>query len=190
MLAYFVRRLLGGVVTWLLASFLFYSLLVSPSIPGPEAPRYVDRPFTSPEGIAEAQKFLRAYEARYGLDKPWPLNYLAWLFNPNGASGQTLIFPGGEVTSVHLSAETLGFVHSGILVGDFGDSLAVEPGTPVLTAYGINLPLFLSFISATLFSSMLVVALQRRGRPPLYDFTPPDNPARTIWRRAELWPLG
>jgi hypothetical protein len=187
MVAYLIRRILGGIAIFFVATFFFYSLLVSPSLPPPERHLcyQLRRCYPPPQLLTGPQLYIL-----YALDKPWPINYLAWLFDPNGASGQTFTFPGGEVMSVHMSRETMGFAHSGILVGDFGYSLAVEPDTPALAAYGIDLPLLLSFIFAALFSSMLIITLQRRGRPPFYGFTPPESPAPMIWRRAELWPLG
>ena len=187
MLAYFARRMIGGVVTWLLASFMLYSLLVSPAIQDkvPDCICYPDvlHGWVIPPRLENSEA--KVHETLYALDRPWPLNYLTWLVATEGRKGS--IFTPFDV--LHGNSPTQ-IVSSSIIAGDFGYSTFVEEGAPVLLLYGINLALLLSFIFAILFSAMLIVALQRRGRSPVYGFAAPVSPAKTIWRRAELWPLG
>ena len=136
---------------------------------------------------------LKYLTVMYAFDKPWPFNYSAWLLDLGGPTSQTFSFDGAGFFGGYASPKTITFVRSGLLSGDFGYSLAVEPGTPVLTVLGqdgTGLPLLLFIPSVAILLFMLVVTLQRRGRPPIHGVVSFGNPARKVWRRAELWPLG
>ncbi len=179
MAAFFARRLVGGLVELLLLSFLFYALLV---------PSFVSNwGYTSCDLGCDHDVQLhhvKVVTLMYAFDKPWPVNYATWLFHP---SGTNVTFRGGS----YLRNITL--VDSGVLIGDFGYSLNVERGAPVLQLLdldGLGLPLLLGVPFGIVFFFMLVVVLQRRGRPVVYGLAVADNPARVVWRRAELWPSG
>jgi hypothetical protein len=122
----------------------------------------------------------------YAFEKPWPINYLTWLFHPGGMKVEG--FPGGGYDPLQITSED-----SGVLTGDFGYSSELAPGTPVLAMLGLDGPSLLLLLGVpfgTLLFFMLIVVLQRRGRPVVYALAVPDNPARIVWRRAVLWPLG
>jgi len=88
MVAYFVRRIIGGIITWLLIAFLLYSWLVPSLISSLEHPCFDCRG----PGLQIA---IKRVTIMYAYDKPWPLNYLTWLFDPSGVKRQTFSFPGG-----------------------------------------------------------------------------------------------
>ncbi len=75
MLNYLVRRLLLGIVTLFLISFLVYALIRN--MPG--------TPLTLAEGEDASRKIsqedYKRMERIYGLDKPWPVAYVQWLGN-------------------------------------------------------------------------------------------------------------
>ncbi len=163
MLSYFVRRLMGGVATFLLATFILYTALIQPGMwsdPNPgENDVCLDCP-RLPFWYAAAGNY-----AIFKLDRPWPSNYLAWLYDPQGDRPQTFTLPEEQLGwSESLPAKTVQFTSVGILRGDFGQSLRVQPGTLTLTAYGIELLPWTVFIGTLLFGSMTVASLQRRGR--------------------------
>jgi hypothetical protein len=116
----------------------------------------------------------------YALDQPWPANYLSWLLDPSGTIVQTFTFPG------YYPPRTVTYVHLGILAGDFGYSLFVDPGIPVLAVYGLDPRLF-PVILATLLCLLLIALLQRRGRPSAWHSS--RIPANAHWRLAELWTM-
>jgi ABC-type dipeptide/oligopeptide/nickel transport system permease component len=80
MIAYFARRLLGGVV------MLFVSLLAifswtnyGPSNISEGIRRSCIEDCYHPDG-----EFYKEIEAYFHIDQPWPISYLTWLFDPNG----------------------------------------------------------------------------------------------------------
>jgi ABC-type dipeptide/oligopeptide/nickel transport system permease component len=188
MAAFFVRRLVGGAVDMLIVGFLLYTLLVPPFI---SRLQHLDcSDCLSPQLPAIQVKSLTVM---YVFDKSWPINYLTWLFDPRGTTVQTFTFAGkATIGGGYAPSQTITFVHSSLLSGDFGYSLFVAPGTPVLSVLGLDGPSLLLLLSVpfgTLLFFMLVVSLQRRGRPVVRELAVPDNPVRMVWRRAELWPL-
>jgi peptide/nickel transport system permease protein len=73
MLDYLIRRLLLGLVTLLLISFLVYGLLRN--MPG--------NPLIIAQGVEDPSRKLSKEDQErivkaYGLDKPWPIAYLTW----------------------------------------------------------------------------------------------------------------
>lgn len=111
MTTYLIRRSIEGFVVLVAASFLIYSILVlSPG--GPLAQVNFEcassgRQCPSPSDICRLQ---RAYK----LDKPWPLNYLTWMFDPNDISkldGNNNLVPKG--VDITLPEVSLGPLHLG-----------------------------------------------------------------------------
>jgi peptide/nickel transport system permease protein len=74
MIAYLVRRLLIGMVTLLLVTFLVYGLIRS--MPGDPLLARLER--SDPSRKLRAEDLERMQKA-YNLDKPWPQGYLIWL---------------------------------------------------------------------------------------------------------------
>jgi hypothetical protein len=182
MVAFFVRRLIGGVAMWLVATFVFYSLLVSPSLPiDPKICNDCVRQEVRATAALEIERAIFAYS----LDKPWPANYLTWLFDPNGTT--RTISPAEVIFGRQRSPQRLILVRSGLLAGDFGYSWEVATGKPSLEVYGLNLTLF-PLSLASLLGLMLIAVLQRRHRP--YAWGSTRIPANARWRPAELWTMG
>jgi hypothetical protein len=181
MAAFFARRIVGGATTWLVATFLFYYLLISPSLP------------IDPKNCNECLHQVRPAAAleieraifTYSLNKPWPANYLTWLFDPNGTT--RTISPTEVIFGGWRSPQKVVIVRSGLLVGDFGYSWEVATGTPALAAYGLDPQVFL-FVLVTLFGLIFRAVLQRRRRP--YAWRSSCIPANARWRLAELWTMG
>ena len=76
MLQYLVRRLILGLITLLLISFVVYGLLRN--MPG--------NPLTIAQAVEDpSRKLSKADQERivkaYGLDKPWPVAYVRWMGN-------------------------------------------------------------------------------------------------------------
>ncbi|MFM7439896.1 MAG: ABC transporter permease, partial [Snowella sp.] len=69
-LLYIVKRLLQGLLTLLLASFL--SFIIIQLAPGDYLATLQQNPKISPETIEELKQ-------RFGLDKPWYIQYWRWL---------------------------------------------------------------------------------------------------------------
>jgi ABC-type dipeptide/oligopeptide/nickel transport system permease component len=145
MTLYLIRRLLQSIVFLLLASLLIYTTLVI-FIPEPATParRYEalkrglqERPIGAvPIGAAPAPSDnpLADLEKKYKLDKPWPLNFLVWLFDPSDTEVTGYDLQGNLVTtSKGLDVNILGMRlrGSGILTGDFGKSEGYAPNRQI-----------------------------------------------------------
>jgi peptide/nickel transport system permease protein len=79
MATYITRRILQGIVILFLSTFLSYSIILL--MPGGPKEIYDDARRNAPGGIVDAN-FLRQLEEQYGLDKPYPLSYFLWHFDP------------------------------------------------------------------------------------------------------------
>ncbi len=160
MLTYFVRRLMGGVVTFLLASFMLYSTIV----PFGASVLAMDAGCMHCPRQGRTYTLLGTY-AIYKLDHPWPANFFTWLYDPDGHEAQTFSLRAEPLQSgTWLPKRTAQFTSLGLLRGDFGQSLRVQPGTPALAAYGIELLPWTVVIGTLLFGSMAVAYLQRSTR--------------------------
>jgi hypothetical protein len=160
MAIYFVRRLLGGAITWLAAAFVIFTLLMY--VPGGVASR-VESGLGRHDGTGRVLRVIRTYE----LDKPWPLNYLAWMFDPADTErldGATLyLMPEG----VDFSVFGLQIKGSGVLTGDFGESHWIALYTPALQIYGLHFGVLLAITLESALLLMLIASLQRMERKPL-----------------------
>lgn len=157
MLAYFLRRLAGGVATFLLASMVLYTAIVPLG-----ASVLLDTRCMDCYGPRTTYLYLGIYDI-YKLDRAWPSNYFTWLYDPDPHDARTFTFKSSRVQSgLILPARTVQLTSGGLLRGDFGQSLLVRPGTPVLDMYGIELLPWTAFMWTLLFGSMAVAYLQRR----------------------------
>jgi ABC-type dipeptide/oligopeptide/nickel transport system permease component len=160
MAVYFVRRLLGGAITWIAAAFVLFTLLMY--IPGGVASR-VEHELGRHDRTGRVLHVIRTYE----LDKSWPFNYLAWMFDPADTErlddATLYLVPEG----VDLSVLGLSIKGSGVLTGDFGSSLRVTPYTPVLQVYGLHFGVLLAITLEPALLLVLIAFLQRMGRKPL-----------------------
>jgi hypothetical protein len=159
MLAYFARRIVGGAVTLFLVGLLMHSLVSF-------APNKNFRLIKWGQDYRKGQELLRGLDLLRDLDKPWPVRYLAWLFDPTDL--YTLPLELKEMQAV-LDIELGGLrLHgSGVLTGDLGFSTEVEWGGKVSDMFGKGLGEFMLLLPFTLFAAMAFVFVQGRRRPPV-----------------------
>ena len=132
MVTYLLRRLFQSLLFVLLAGLLIYTTLVM-LIPEASTPatRYtvvkqmirdhIDPPPGFPDPIVE----LEGLEQKYKLDKPWPLSFLFWLFDPKDTEVTGYDLQGNLVTTskgMDVNVFGMRLRGSGILTGDFGTS--------------------------------------------------------------------
>lgn len=92
MVTFIVRRLLQGIVVMFLISFVTFALLqLAPGSP-------VDT-LIGEAPVSKAQR--AAIEAKWGLDKPWYVQYRTWMSNViSGDLGTSVVRPGTPVTEM------------------------------------------------------------------------------------------
>jgi ABC-type dipeptide/oligopeptide/nickel transport system permease component len=133
MLGYLFRRLAQGVVFMILATLLTYTVLVVLMPQGPKAGYdNLMSSYTARGGKLDPrlQRELDFLTKQYKVDKPWPISYLAWLFDP----GDTTQLDGDfNVVQKGIDFDIFGLEikGSGILTGDFGKSNSYAVGVPV-----------------------------------------------------------
>lgn len=173
--AYFVRRLMGGILALLFTTFVFHTGF-----------------FYAPTGVIDScteirldvPKSFNQYCAQvakaYKLDFPWPLSYMLWLFDPqNNGDSAVLDDP---ITPSKLDISVLGWriAGRGLLTGDFGTSLRVAIGSPALHVYRVELPTFLAMLIVPVVLLMLVAVGQRRGRLSVYSPAATNKPLERL----------
>lgn len=171
MLAHYTRRILGGLFTLLLASFLFYNMFVY--MPGgafdPPQP-FVSGSHLQPRPRSALQYFAEHYE----IARTFPLSYANWLFDPTEPDKPYHMVIGLrriEYVPPHLDAQ-VGPIHlrgSGLLTGDLGLSLIVQHDMPTIDVIGrssVTLSLALFICANALFMAASIV--QRKRRKPIY----------------------
>jgi peptide/nickel transport system permease protein len=153
MTTYIIRRLLQGVVVLFLATFLIYSIiLITPGGPADQI-RILQ---IESAGEPVNPELIRILERTYGLDKPYPVNYLAWLFDPS----ETTDFDRDKGEIVPKGIDIFGIKGSGILTGDFGESASIQQGGSVIGMMGERIGNTLSLtLLATLVSIGIAVPL-------------------------------
>ncbi len=175
MLRYFIRRLIGGAITFFLAVCLLYTTLLNMPLASPDTS--IHRPPVTEVGI---RLWLKSYVDTFELDRAWPLSFAAYLFDPGETteidtlSGKT--FPKGLQVSI-LGMEIAG---SGLLTGDFGRSLAVSRGEPVMGMMGPGLDVALALLISLIVTFMYVATIQRVGRPAPYISRQSATPAHKL----------
>jgi len=177
MAAYFVRLLIKGIINFFLSGLIIFTLVTY--MPGGSVDTV--RSFSS-AGVGD--RYSDDLYALYHLDKPWPTNYLSYLFNPDATTWEEVpsdlipsIMVNREVPkSIDIDAISLHLHGSGILTGDFGESTHFARGTPVLTIFGPGFGELMLLSILTIPLSMAFVLIKRRGRPSMYEI--PYIPAR------------
>jgi hypothetical protein len=159
MLAHYLRRILGGLLTIWLGSFLFYNVFVHM----PELPSYGSR-------YPEEGLYFYALAEHYELEQPWPLDYARWLFDPTEPDKPyTFIFARQVIEYVPPYVDLQIGPHrlrgSGLLTGDLGMSRGVPVLNLAVQSDTLRLPAIL-FGSTTLL--MVASIIQRKGRKPVF----------------------
>lgn len=125
MVSYLLRRLLQSVFFIMLASLLIYTVLVMVMPGGPKTQfdrlyeNYSASGVSVQEAIESGDDRLEYLVKQYKLDKPWPLNYLVWLFDPSDTTqvnGYFEVVPKG----ININVFGVQIQGAGMLTGDFG----------------------------------------------------------------------
>jgi hypothetical protein len=160
MAAYFVRQLVGGFVSVCAMTFILYT--ISFVFPGGFFDRYITGCTLgmTPSYYARIETELQHYH----LHQPFPISYLLWVFDPAGANSavdkdtlQTL----PPSISINIAGYTLS--GSGLLTGDFGQSLQVQKGAAPINGSQLDL---LDFFARLFLPGIALVCLQRIGHKP------------------------
>jgi peptide/nickel transport system permease protein len=156
MTTYLIRRIIQGILVLFLSSFVVYSLLViTPGGP-------IDQITQSLKvgggtrgqynlNTADIERMKKAFD----LDKPWPISYLAWLFDP---SDNTMLNEQDEVVpkGLNLKIGDLEIRGSGVLIGDLGNTVWIQRGMPVAELMGTRIVNTLILTFSSLFIAILV----------------------------------
>jgi peptide/nickel transport system permease protein len=154
MTTYIIRRLLQGVVVLFLATFLIYSIILI--TPGGPQDQVNQMKYAASVGEPINPRLLEIRIRQYGLDKPYPFNYLAWLFDPS----ETTDFDRDKNEVIPKGIDFLGLRGSGILTGDFGETASISQGSPVLGMMGERIGNTLALtLLATIVSIVVAVPL-------------------------------
>src|SRR5947209_20403265 len=121
MAMYIVRRTIQGIFVLFLSTFLIYSILMI--TPGGPQDQINSIRSGSPNRIV-SQSYIDAITKAYKLDRPYPLNYLSWLFDPTDT---TTINSDNQEVPKGLDISILGWriKGSGVLTLDFGNSISI-----------------------------------------------------------------
>ncbi len=147
MLTYLIRRILQTIIFVILASLLIYTVLVMMMPDGPrdtydkikQDPSYAFGHFLPIETQVATFNPIQDLEHVYKLDKPWPLNFFVWLFDPSDTTTNTYNAQNTAVTltkGIDLNIFGWHMRGSGILTGDFGISVGYIDNTPVSDVLG------------------------------------------------------
>jgi peptide/nickel transport system permease protein len=153
MTTYIIRRLIQGLIVLIAATFVIYSILiVTPG--GPQDQINIAR---SDPRVHLSKYFVDSMMHRYKLDRPYPLNYLAWIFDPTEITqldpqDNSKTIPKG----IDLSIGPLRIQGSGVLTGDFGVSVNIAKGVPVTSLIGARIGNTLLLTGSVLLISILI----------------------------------
>jgi peptide/nickel transport system permease protein len=152
MTTYLIRRAIEGFFVLVFASFLIYSILTL----APGGP--LDQIKFGSGGSGRPpidQDTIERLKRLYKLDKPWPLNYLYWLFDPRDT---TTLNERDEVVPKGVNIQ-IGDFHvqgSGVINGDFGNSMLIQRGVPVTEVLGSRLGNTLILMTSSLLLALII----------------------------------
>ena len=156
MVTYIIRRFIQGFFVLILATFVIYSILViTPGGPRDQIAELRHTGGPRPVNAALLESLLKAYK----LDSPYPVNYLRWLFDPLDTEQ---LDPNDDsrviAKGIDIAIGDLRIKGSGVLTGDFGSSVQVARGQPVMKLMGDRLGNTLA-LTATALSLAILIAL-------------------------------
>ncbi|HKP51469.1 MAG TPA: ABC transporter permease [Chloroflexia bacterium] len=139
MVIYVLRRVFQSLMLVLLFGLLIYSTLLwfiaEPMPIGQSYNRLKQQIKANPDTIGFETVNRAIYlEKRYKLDKPWPLSYLVWLFDPGDTETRGYDLSGNVLTTtkgIDVNILGLRIRGSGVLTGDFGTSEGFGKGAPI-----------------------------------------------------------
>jgi peptide/nickel transport system permease protein len=132
---------------------MIYSLLIL--TPGGPKDQINQLKQQSVNGKPVNQNLVDYYTKIYGLDKPYPLNYLLWLFDPEKTS-ETSYDIKGNPTVKSVGVDIFGIKGSGILTGDLGKSVKIDLNKPVVDLIGQRLGNTLALMGLSILFSILI----------------------------------
>ncbi len=153
MATYIIRRFIQGVVVLVLATFVIYSLLIlTPGGPQDQLTQLQQQMGTNK---TISKSYVDSLMKAYKLDRPYPLNYLAWVFDPQDTielNQQSQPVPKGiDVTIFGVQIKG-----SGIITGDMGRSVNIARGVKVSDLLGGRIGNTLILMSTSLIISILI----------------------------------
>jgi peptide/nickel transport system permease protein len=149
---YLIRRFFEGLVVLALSTFVIYSILIiTPGGPRDQVAELQATSSSRPVNSALLEALLKTYK----LDSPYPINYLRWLFDPSDTiqldENNQVIRKGIDITIAGLRVQG-----SGVLTGDFGNSVQIAKGQSVMKLMGDRLGNTLALTVTSLLLSILV----------------------------------
>jgi len=140
-------------VVLFLSSFMIYSLLIlTPG--GPSDQIQLMKSDATVRGFNP--NLIKIYEELYGLDKPYPLNYLIWLFDPEDVVETSYDLQGNVFTETK-GINLFGIIKgNGVLAGDMGESINIDQGKPVAELMGLRLGNTLTLMGLSTLLSILI----------------------------------
>lgn len=154
MATFIVRRFIQGFIVLVLATFVIYSILII--TPGGPRDQVEELKALSNSAKPVNQEYLKQLLKAYKLDSPYPVNYLRWLFDPTDTT-QVDRNTNTEVSKgIDIAIGDFHIKGSGVLTGDFGNSVAVARGQNVMKLMGDRLGNTLALTTSSLLLSILI----------------------------------
>lgn len=157
-MTYIIRLYARGIMHLLLATLLLYQLL---AYLGPLSERsygIIDYPLPGQLGPpVKHGAYLKALTVYFHLLKPWPQNYLTWLFDTEASATN-------EMQNVQPSYVTIPGTEikgHGILTGDLGYSMQVDRGRPTMNVILGEEPWMLPLLAMAAILGLSLLALLR-----------------------------
>jgi len=181
MLGFFIRVILGGLIRLALSVLILYSLLVY----APGGVNWTYQVLTRPLGDPIYRGFTN-WPEYWEFHKPWPVSYLAWLFDPDDTLAPIVYdvqgLPQQRPMGIHVTVGSLQIKGSGILTGDFGQSWNIDLGKSGSDMLGPSIGEMFILLTSLIAMFMAVVAAQRWRRPQPYRVsTLPTSSALVTW---------
>lgn len=133
MTTYIVRRFAQSLAFGALASLLVFTVLVYVMPNGAYQTYKNVLPFQDQPG---ARLFLKQLTSAYPVDEPWPLSFLAWLYDPNDTTSIDPVTNQELPKGVDITIGSLQIKGDGALFGEFGNSNYVFRGQEVRELIG------------------------------------------------------
>jgi peptide/nickel transport system permease protein len=175
MITYIVRRFSQALVLTFLGSLIIYTVLVylMPRSPYSRYTQFValaqaqpdlqikdpTDPYSTRPGLNVGLQ-VKELEGTFGLDKPWPLSFLAWLYDPADRTYISHATFAEEPKGLDIRIGSLHITGDGALLGDWGNSEYVRAGQPtsglIQNRYGNTLLLAVTALVMALLISLSV----------------------------------
>jgi peptide/nickel transport system permease protein len=169
MTLFIIRRILQAIAFIFLAILLVYTVVVWLMPTGPKASyelslsqvRYWNELIKEEPEAAEfpgyeiARNAVEDLETSYKLDKPWPLSFFLWLFDPDDTTQVTREFETIPI-GIDLGIGEWRLKGAGMLTGDFGTTKVIMRGTQVGALLSTKLGYSAILIGLTLVLAFLV----------------------------------